>query len=389
MRAFSSLLALLLVAASSAPPRYLVSWAMESQEIPGHGEGRDVLAIFDVSDGSDFGKLVAYAPTAIRGETAHHTNVAMPANHRLFASDFMADRSQIFDVTDVRHPLVAESFGDAAGYTHAHSFAALSNGNVLATYQIKGNADEPGALVELDAHGKVLIAVSAAAPGIDGNVRPYSVLPIESLDRVVTTSAPMPPLEIKAPTSVVQIWRLSDLTLLKTIPLSKPPFTTSGATSSDDALLLDDGKTVLVKTATCGLFALTGIDGANPSASYVYDFGGRVCSGVPVLAGHYWVEAQQSAHALIALDVRDPMHPIEVSRLYLGPTAKPHWLAIEPSTGNIVVNGFGSLLHRISFASIDLRTGAMTLDSRSIDLNRAWPDGWNGPLIAHGTVFYR
>ena len=144
---------------------------------------------------------------------------------------------------------------DAAGYTHPHSFAALSNGNVLATYQIKGNADEPGALVELDDRGNVVKATSAAAPDIDENIRPYSVLAIESLDRVVTTSAPMPPLNTKAPTSVVQIWRLSDLTLLKTIPLSKAPFTTSGATYSDDALLLDDGKTVLVKTATCGLFA--------------------------------------------------------------------------------------------------------------------------------------
>lgn len=389
MRAFISVLALLLVAASSAPPRYLVTWAMESQENPGHGEGRDVLAVFDISDGSNFGKLVAYAPTAIRGEMAHHTNVTMPANHRLFANDFMAAQSQIFDVTDVRHPLLAESFTEGAGYTHPHSFATLSNGNVLATYQIKGNADEPGALVELDSRGKVVKATSAAAPGLDENIRPYSVLAIESLDRVVTTSAPMPPLVTKAPTSVVQIWRLSDLTLLKTIQLSKPPFTTSGATSSDDALLLDDGKTVLVKTATCGLFALTGIDGANPNVSYAYDFGGRSCSGVPVLAGHYWVEAQMSAHALIALDVADPIHPVEVSRLYLGPSARPHWLAIEPGTGNIVINGYGSLLHRISFASIDLRSGAMALDPRSIDLNRAWPDGWNGTLIAHGTVFYR
>ncbi|MGB6987545.1 MAG: hypothetical protein WBD74_16355 [Candidatus Aquilonibacter sp.] len=389
MRAFLSVLALLLVAASSAPPRYLVAWAMEAQEHPAHGEGRDVLTVFDISDGLNFGKLVAYVPTPIRGMMAHHTNTTMPANHRLFANDFMAAESQIIDVTDVRHPLLAEAFTDAAGYTHPHSFATLSNGNVLATYQIKGNADEPGALVELDDRGNVVKATSAAAPDIDENIRPYSVLAIESLDRVVTTSAPMPPLNTKAPTSVVQIWRLSDLTLLKTIPLSKAPFTTSGATYSDDALLLDDGKTVLVKTATCGLFALTGIDGESPNANYVYDFGGRLCSGVPVLAGHYWVEAQMSAHSLIALDVRDPMHPVEVSRLYLGPTAKPHWLAIEPGTGNIVINGYGSLLHRISFASIDLRTGAMTLDSRSIDLNRAWPDGWNGPLIAHGTVFYR
>jgi hypothetical protein len=388
MRAFLAVLALLLVAASSAPPRYLVAWAMEAQTTPAHGEGRDVLAVFDIADGSNFGKLVAYAPTEIRAEMAHHTNVIMPANHRLFANDFMAAQSQIFDLTDVRHPVLAESFTDAAGYTHPHSFATLSNGNVLATYQVKGNADEPGALVELDYRGKVVKATSAAAPGIDENLRPYSVLAIESLDRVVTTSAPMPPITTKAPTSVVQIWRLSDLTLLKTIPLSKPPFA-SGATYSDDALLLGDGKTVLVKTATCGLFALTGIDGAAPNTSYVYDFGGRLCSGVPVLAGHYWVEAQRSAHTLIALDISDPIHPVEASRLYLGSTSRPHWLAIEPGTGSIVINGGGSLLHRISFASIDLRSGAMTLDSRSIDLNRVWPDGWNGPLIAHGTVFYR
>lgn len=387
MRAFFTLLGLLLVAASGAPPRYLIAWAMEAREHPAHGEGRDVLAVFDIGDGSNFGKLVAYVPTKIRGEMAHHTNVVMPANFRLFANDFMADQSQIFDLTAVRHPLLAESFTDAAGYTHPHSFATLSNGNVLATYQIRGSSDEAGALVELDDRGNVVNATSAAAPNVDVNIRPYSVLAIESLDRVVTTSAPMPPLEIKAPTSVVQIWRLSDLALLETIPLSRPPL--SGATSSDDALLLDDGKTVLVKTASCGLFALTGIDGADPHVTYVYDFGGRLCSGVPVLAGHYWVEAQMSAHALIALDVRDPFHPVEASRLYLGPTSRPHWLAIEPGTGNIVINGYGSLLHRISFASIDLRTGAMTLDSRSIDLNRAWPDGWNGPLIAHGTVFYR
>ena len=83
--------------------------------MPGHGDGRDVLVVFNLSDGSNFGKLVAYAPTAIRGEMAHHTNATMPANHRLFANDFMATRSQVFDVTDVRHPRLAESFTDAAG----------------------------------------------------------------------------------------------------------------------------------------------------------------------------------------------------------------------------------------------------------------------------------
>ena len=64
MRTFLSVLALLLVAASSAPPRYLVAWAMEAQEHPAHGEGRDVLTVFDISDGSNFGKLVGPFRTA-------------------------------------------------------------------------------------------------------------------------------------------------------------------------------------------------------------------------------------------------------------------------------------------------------------------------------------
>jgi hypothetical protein len=346
---------------------------------------------------------------------AHHTNEGMPPNHLLFASDFMTGQGDVFDLSDPSQPFIAGSFSAADGYTHMHSFAALSNGHTLATYQLNGwDGDEPGALVELDQHGRAVRASNAAAATIDPNVRPYGLLVLENLDRVVTTSAPMPPLKIKAPTHVVQIWRLSDLKLLQTIDLNSSENGTAAesqiwrlsdlkllqtidlnssengtaAESADDATLLNDGKTVMVKTGHCGLFTLTDVAAAHATVQAVYDFGARVCSGVPVVAGHYWVEALMSAHALVVLDIEDPAHPMEVSHLFLGPHALPHWLSLEPGTGNIVITGYGSLVNRISFASVDLDTGSLTLDPRFIDLkHRTWSDGWNGAVIPHGAVF--
>lgn len=389
MRFAAFVCAVLLLAASAPRERYLVVWGMEANDLPAHGEGHDFLAVFDV--GQDFGKLVAVVPTQTHAMVAHHTNEEMPANHLLFASDFMAGAGTVFDVSDPRNPRLTDTFTGANGYTHAHSFAALANGHTLATYQIKGwDSDAPGALVELDQHGRSVRSSDASAPGMDPNIRPYGLLVLENIDRVVTTSAPMPPLDIKAPTQVIQIWRLSDLKLLQTLELPKPPHFDVAAESPDDAAVLEDGKTVMIKTAHCGLFTLSNLTAQRADLRYAYDFGARACSGVPVVAGHYWVEALLSGHALVALDVKDPAHPVEVSQLYLGPDAYPHWLSREPGTGNIVITGFGSLLKQIRFASIDLETGSLALDSRLIDLqHRAWPDGWTGAAIPHAATFYR
>jgi hypothetical protein len=390
MRTVGLLFLLLVTAAPAAQQRYLVTWAMEAKEHPARGEGHDFLAVFDITAGADFGKLVAFVPTPTRSMMAHHTNYAMPANRQLFANDFMAARSYVFDVRDPLKPTIATTFTNAGPYHHPHSFAYLSNGNVVGTFQLQGPGENtPGGLVELDPNGHVIRSGDAAAPQIDPYIRPYSLEVIESLDRIVSTSAPMSPLDTKEPSHVVQVWRLSDLKLLKTIALPKPK-TFQGITAqySVEALLLRDGKTVLAITGRCGLFELTDLTGTNPQAKYVYDFGGRSCSGVPVLTGKYWIQPIFSSHEIIALDVSDPAHPVEASHLYLGPEALPHWMAIEPGTGNIVITGFGSLLHRISFARVDLNTGALTLDPQSIDMTRQWPDGYNGDAIPHGTLFY-
>ena len=362
---------------------------MESNTYPATGNGHDFLAIYGVGN-VNFGKLVSFVPTTTPSQMAHHINFAMGRHRLLFTNDFMAAESYVFDVDDPHKPAISATFTNAGPYTHPHTFVQLSNGHILATYQVKDNVDTTGGLVELDINGRMIRASDASAPNVDPNIRPYSLQVIESLDRVVTTTAVMPPLETKEAAHEVQVWRLHDLKLLKTIDLPKPPtFKGIANQDPDEAALLADGKTLLVKTSRCGLFELTGVEGSDPEAQFVYDFGGRSCSGVPVVVGNYWIEASMSNHDIVALDVHDPAHPVEASRLYLGPNAIPHWMSGDASTGDLVITGFGSLLHRISLAHVDTRTGALTLDSRAIDmLRQRWPDGWNGAAVPHGTMFY-
>jgi hypothetical protein len=379
-----------LFASAATPPRYLVTWAMESngKSNLADGTGHDFLAVYDI-DSAHFGELVAMLPVPTKAHMAHHANYIMPFDKLLFANDFMEGRSYVFDLRDARNPRIAGTFTDAGPYTHPHSFYTLPNGDTLATFQDRGQGDSvAGALVELDRAGHVVRSSDASAPQADTFIRPYSLEVLANFDRVVTTSADMMP----SPNAshVVQVWRLSNLKLLKTIVLPKPLiFGGVDGQDSDEARVLSDGETVLVKTGTCGLFRLTGLAGTDPVAEFVYDFGYRACASVPVVIGHYWLQASLSGHTVTVLDVRDPSHPVEASRLYLGPEARPHWMAREPGTDRIVITGFGSLLNKIEFATLDERTGELVLDSRAITLDRTkWPDGWKGRAIPHATLFY-
>lgn len=386
-------LALLFLTIAPAAPvqsRYLVTWAMESNgnTNKADGTGHDFLAVYDIG-AAHFGALVAMLPVPARAHMAHHADYALPPSRMLFANDFMDGESYVFDLRDPRTPRISASFKDAGAYAYPHSFAPLSNGNTLATYQQTGHGDTAaGALVELDRSGRM---IRASAPGdakADTFIRPYSVLVLENIDRVVTTSADMMP--SSSASHVVQVWRLSDLKLLKSVVLPKPKtFHGVAAEDPDEARLLSDGKTVLVKTARCGLFRMNGLRGTNPSATFVYDFGYRVCSSVPLVIGHYWLQPSLSGHTITALDVRDPSHPFQAGYLNLGPAAYPHWMAREPGTNRFVITGFGSLLNRISFAEIAPETGALRLEPQSITLSQAtWPDVWKGRAIPHATLFY-
>jgi hypothetical protein len=196
---------------------------------------------------------------------------------------------------------------------------------------------------------------------------------------------------------VIQVWRLSDLKLLKTIRLPHGEFSPMIGENSSEPRVLADGRTVLVGTFNCGLYRVDGLEGSNPSATPVYDFGGRKCS-IPVVAGHFWIEALESSHCIVSLDISNPAHPVEVGRIVLGDDDLPHWLALEPQGNRFVITGYRNLFYRLLIGKIDLATGKLSLDERfrekgstkpGFNFDRSWQDGWHGPAIPHGAVFSR
>jgi hypothetical protein len=394
----SPLAALLLLAwmPAPAPRQYLVVWAMQAGNPHAHfptrpaspsslAPGRDILAVFDISAQS-FGKLVAMLPAG-PARTAHHTNYSLPPDDVLYANDWLGNDTRIFDLRDPLHPRQLRQVSNAGTYGYPHSFQYLPNGHTLATFQFSGGFDHaPGGLVEFDHDGRVVQSSSAAAPNVDPNIRPYSLAVIPALDRVVTGSAAM--MSGGQPSHVVQVWRLSDLKLLQTLPLPQPfyPYVDAPANASEPRLLAD-GQTAAVTTSRCGLFLVRGLASARASLEHVYDFGYRACD-VPEVAGHYYLQATMSGHAVVSLDMRDPEHPREVGRALLPAGDYPHWISVDPNGDRVAITGFGGLLTQVRFATLDPGSGALHLDPRTLDFTRAWPDGWRGSAIPHAAVFW-
>jgi hypothetical protein len=396
---FLVLLCPLIAPAAPAPSPYLFVWAMEAKHPQAstiaimsadpaarrkaQGLGKDFLAVFDIQPGASFGRLVAMLPVG-EAAMAHHTNYAEPPDDVLYANDWAANRTYVIDLRNPQHPRLLRQFGSIGNYSYPHSFVYLSNGNTLATFQYSGGFNHaPGGLVEIDPRGQVVRTSSAVVPG-HPNIRPYSVAVVEKLDRIVTGSADMMGAQAS---HVAQVWRLPDFKLIETMRMPPPAdWFNDTATDTSEPRMLADGRTVVVPTFNCGLYLVENLAGDHPTLKHVYDFGYRVCE-VPVVAGNFLVESMESGHAIVSLDMRDPEHPHEVSRILLPPDEYPHWLGLEPGGDRLAITGPGALATKVRFATINRRTGKLTLEPSTIDLNRAWPDGWQGSAIPHGAVF--
>lgn len=375
--------------------RFLYAWAGDADK-----HDSDFLAVIDVDPGSaTYASVVQTLPAGAVGTRPHHTNYEMPADGILWANGFDSGQTFRFDLREPARPRLIGTFGAAPPFSHPHSYARLANGHVLATFQHRIDRDqaETGGLVEFDSEGRVLRYAHAAVPTIDPGVRPYSLAVIPALDRVVTTATDM---HLQTRSRAVQVWRLSDLALLKTIVL--PP----GSRGDENAMtaeprLLDDGRTVLVNTFTCGLYRLTDLAGEAPSAEWVYSTPWQAppyCA-VPAVVGHFWIQTSGPEHAVISLDISDPRHPKEVSRLTLQPHEVPHWIAAEPNGDRLVITGYELIESRLLLATIDRTSGALRLDTTfkprgaeqpGVDFSREqWPHGATGRAIPHGAVFSR
>jgi hypothetical protein len=373
---------------------YLFAWAGDVAN-----RGNDFLAVIDADPNSaSYGRLLTTVVTDQKTMQVHHTEYTMPADGLLFANDHAAGRTFIVDVRDPLLPKVAVSFTDMAGYSHPHSFLRLPNGHVLSTFQHMqhSSTDIPmtnsGGLVEIDNQGHVIRSASNADPAYpDALLMPYSLVVLPDLDRVVVTNSSMH--ETDAHGHTYQVWRLSDLKLLKTVY-----FDTGGKRYGDldpeEPRRGPDGS-VFVQTLACGIERITDIATNAPKSALVHVFPGSFC-GVPTIVSHYLIQTVPVIHGLVVLDISSPEKPVEVSRLQLDDKFWPHWTGWDDKTQRLVVTGYD--LNRLFMLKLDQMTGALTVDSAFKDADgkpgfnfddRDWPHGWKGSANPHGVVFTR
>jgi len=298
----------------------------------------------------------------------------------------------------VREPLqpkIVTSFTDMAGYMHPHSYVRLPNGNVLATFQHAHAAQKSGGLVEIDDRGKVIRSASSADPALPSALlMPYGLVVVPELDRVVSTNSSMHLDDIFSG-STYQVWRLSDLKLLKTTYLDVGA-NHYGQISPQEPRLGPDGS-VFVQTLGCGIERITQVQTPAPQSQLVHTFPGNWC-GVPTIVGHYLVQSVPAIQGLIVLDIANPATPTEVSRLTLSDVYRPHWTAWDAKAQRLIVTSSNSPADRLYLLKLDPATGALSIDDAFRDQDgrtgfsfaeRAWPHGWKGAGIPHGAVASR
>jgi 56kDa selenium binding protein (SBP56) len=378
----------------AATGHYLFAWTGDLAK-----KGNDFLTVIDADPASpSYGQLLTTLATDQQTVRVHHTEYTMPASGMLFANDHDAGRTFIFDVRDPLHPKIASSFTDMAGFMHPHSFLRLPNGHVLVTFQhshagMKGESlGKSGGLVEIDDSGKVIRVASSADPAFpDALLTPYSLVVLPDLDRVVSTNSAMDDDDLFRGLTY-QVWRLSDLKLLKTAYFDQGD-NHYAQISPEEPRLGPDGS-IYVQTLACGIERISAVNTDKPKSQLVYSLPGSFC-GVPTIVGHFLIQSVPVIHGVIVLDIANAAKPIEVARVKLNDTYVPHWTGWDAKTQRVVVTGTEPRLFLLKF---DPATGALSIDDAFHDADgkpgfnladREWPHGWKGSGKPHGVVFSR
>ncbi len=379
------------------PAAYLFAWAGDQDEREGDS---NFLAVIDVYPASaTYRQIVATAPIGTVGGMPHHSEAEMPPDgHPLFANAFMAGRSWLFDLRNPLEPTAVGEVDSVPGYHMPHSFLRVADGTVLATMQFGAHdaAGQPGGLARFAPDGRLLGISSSADPAFEGaEIRTYALDASEVIDRVVTTSSPM---EDVRTADVIQLWRLSDLTHLKTIAVPEAE-SDSAWRYPFEVKFLEDRRTAMMSTFYCGFYLLTDLDSDEPRIERVMTFEHPkyLQCGVPVVISHYWLMPVTGAREVVVLDIADPRAPTVVSRLTGDSTFTPHWAARDPGSDRVVFTSHADEDPRVLLARFDSRTGALTWDETfrdpatgrlGVSFKRAdWPHGASGSAMPHGVLF--
>ncbi len=421
---FAIVAASLVVACSSSSPDararsgedspYLLVSAGDKDELDS-----DVLAVIDLrSDSRDLGKVIATTPTGMKGSLPHHMEYALPPEGELlFMNAHHHEMSMLVDVSNPRAPRVAKTFRPPAPLRYPHDYSRTPTGTRLVGFlRSEGKSIDPaesvtpgnhGGIAEYSADGTLLRTVMAGNAG-GQPVRPYAFALLPEIDRVVVTSALM--ME-SVSADVLQIYRYSDLKLLKTIDLPAGKLADGRLVDGSQRAgfgprVLPDGS-VFLNSYGCTFYRLSKIGSDHPRLDTFFALDTptppkpepgwiRGSCGIPVVFGHYWINPVGQLHTVIVLDIANPASPREVFRLPTPSTFNPHWLARDPQSNRLVLGAelggeegffilrFDEASGRLSFDPAlkgDGQTGYVSLR------NQSWPHGATGPAWGHAALF--
>ena len=358
----------------------------------------DFVTVIDADPTSPtYARIVATAPVGTSRGMPHHAEFEMPPHGQpLFGNAFVAGRTVLIDLADPRKPRIVRTIDSVPGYRQPHSFWRHPDGRVLATLQFgNGSAPgDPGGLALFSAEGELLKVTNAADPAFPGaRLRVYAIDGSTASDRVITTSSPM---DIEQTAHVVQLWRLSDLSLLRTIPVPEVEGDTAWQYPFE-IRFLPGGTTAMMNTWNCGFYHLSGLDGDSPTIERTLVLSPEVSGcGVPLIFGHHWIMPVGNGLVFHVIDIADPRRPRVVSSMKVDSGFFPHWIARDPGTDRVVLTSDGSD-HRVVLARFDSVRGVLAVDSTfrdsgavkpGIDFAReAWPHGASGAAMPHAALF--
>ncbi|TFG66650.1 MAG: hypothetical protein E4H28_01260 [Gemmatimonadales bacterium] len=400
----------------ASPSPYIYVWAGDADAAEGD---TDFLAVLDGDPSSPtYGSVLGTAPVGSAGNDPHHAEMIAPGDGLLFANGFKANRTFLFDLSTPASPQMVGEVDMIPGFAHLHSFYRLENNHVLATIQ-RGDGSEPedvGGLAEFDANGGFIRVTSAADPVFAGDtIRPYSLEVFPEIDRVLTTNMSM---MLERSDNVVQLWRLSDLSLLATLPLPPLPaaegpecFVDEIFTGGDcsppripgqdrpfEIRTLPDGSAIL-NTIACGFYRIHAMDTDEPQVDVLMNWPETVGCAVPTIVGKFEVLPNMVTNEIVTLDISDPTSPVEVARLTMDEEFMPHWAQVDPGTYRVAVTGIGPDNQSVRMYWVDPDTGVLTADEAfgkadgpgpGLDMTRTeWPHGPTGPAIPHAVLFGR
>ncbi len=377
----------------------------------------DFLAVLDVKPGSpQRGTVIATTPIGMSNSMPHHMEYALPpGGEPLFINAHHHEKNLLVDVSDARAPRIVKSFDPAPPFRFPHDFYRTPKGTRLVGFlRSEGASPDPaetikpgnhGGIAEYSASGDLIRTASAAVPGMTKPVRPYAFALRADIDRLVVTSAPM--MEDSS-ADVIQIYRYSDFRLLKTFDLKPGSVNGRVIEGSERAgfgpRVLADGS-VFLNSYGCAFHRLSDIAAENPKLETVFALESpepstpvsfRGSCGIPIVYDHFWLMPAGKLNALVVLDIGDPAHPREVSRLATPPTFRPHWLARDPQSNRLVLGAELGGEEGVYLVRFDPSTGRASFDESIRGEGQAgyvslkhqtWPHGASGPAWAHAALF--